>query len=73
MRSAKSHSKRHKYYLDFYYLDLLTYRPISNEIAEKFSVTHQSPQILVIKNGNAVFNNSHHSISADSLKEGLKN
>jgi len=57
--------------MDFYYLDLLSYRNVSNEIASKFNVTHQSPQIIVIKNGEATFNNSHHSISSDSLKEGL--
>lgn len=57
--------------MDFYYLDLLSFRAISNDIAERFSVTHQSPQIIVIKDGKATFNNSHHSISAQSLKEGI--
>lgn len=45
-----------------YYLDLLEYRPISNEIASVFNVTHQSPQLLVIKNGVCVYNASHESI-----------
>ena len=35
----------------FYYLDLLQYRNISNEIVSKFNVVHQSPQIILIKNG----------------------
>ena len=56
---------------DFYYLDLLSYRPVSNKVAEVLNVIHQSPQIVVVKNGKAVFNNSHHAISVDSLKKNL--
>jgi len=56
---------------DFYYLDLLSFRGISNSIAEKFKVTHQSPQILVIKNGESIFDMSHHRISAASLSGAL--
>ena len=51
-----------------YFLDLLTYRPISNEIASKFEVMHQSPQIIVIKNGRAIFDASHSDIDAEELK-----
>ena len=36
--------------IDFYYLDLLNHREVSNTIAEKYHVHHESPQILVIKN-----------------------
>lgn len=50
-----------------YYLDLLAYRPISDSIARDFSVTHQSPQILLIKNGKCVYNASHHHISAADI------
>lgn len=45
-----------------YYLDLLRYRNISNNIANEFEVVHESPQILVIKNGVSVFNASHYDI-----------
>ena len=38
----------------FYYLDLLNHRDISNEIAQKFSVVHQSPQIVVIENSQVI-------------------
>jgi len=37
--------------VDLYYLDLLTYRDISNTIAQRFGVFHESPQLLVVKNG----------------------
>jgi len=52
-----------------YYLDLLAYRSLSNEIAQKFQVVHQSPQVLVIKDGKAVFNASHHSIDAELIEQ----
>lgn len=53
----------------FYYLDLLTFRPVSNAVAERFGVVHQSPQIIVIKNGTAVNNNSHHAINGEIVNE----
>ncbi|MEY3677869.1 MAG: bacillithiol system redox-active protein YtxJ [Bacteroidota bacterium] len=46
-----------------YYLDLLNYREISNAIAEIFQVHHESPQLLVIKSGECVFEASHGDIS----------
>ena len=49
--------------LDFYYLDLLAHRPLSNKVAEVFDVHHESPQVLVIKNGKCVFDESHLGIS----------
>lgn len=55
----------------FYYLDLLTYRPISNEIASKYSVRHESPQIIVINNGTATHDSSHHRISVGDLNKAL--
>lgn len=62
-----------EYAIDFehakpYFLDLLDYRDISNEIAERFGVVHQSPQLLVIKNGICIFHESHGSINASELR-----
>ena len=48
---------------DLYYLDLLSYRDVSNEVGYKFQVMHQSPQLLVIKNGVAVAHASHGGIN----------
>jgi len=55
--------------VDFYYLDLLKLRPISAAIAEKFQVHHESPQVLVIKNGECVYDESHYGISMDEIAE----
>lgn len=55
--------------VDLYFLDLKAHRDISNRIAEKFSVKHESPQMVVLKNGEVVHHSSHQAISADKLKE----
>lgn len=51
-----------------YYLDLLNYRELSNEIGYKFQVIHQSPQLLIIKRGEAVAYASHYDITNIDLK-----
>jgi bacillithiol system protein YtxJ len=50
-----------------YYLDLLRFRPISTEIASFFGVEHQSPQALIIQNGECIYNASHFDISFAEL------
>ena len=54
---------------DFYYLDLIRYRDISNKVAETFNVYHESPQVLLIKNGECVYDESHSGISMDEIAE----
>ena len=54
----------------FYYLDLLKYRTISNELASIFNVYHQSPQAILIKNAKVVAHDSHYGIiSSLSIKD----
>ena len=52
-----------------YYLDLLQYRPISAQIAETFSVHHESPQVLLIRDGVCTYDASHLDISVAELHE----
>ncbi len=54
--------------VEAYFLDLLNFRNISNEIAAKFEVVHQSPQLLLIKNGVSIYDVSHDRIDAELLK-----
>ncbi len=51
-----------------YFLDLLNHRDVSNEITNRFDVFHQSPQILLIRNGKAIFSTSHDDIDAKFLE-----
>lgn len=55
--------------IKLYFLDLLAHRDISNKIASRFNVPHQSPQMLVIKDGKVVFDASHSSIQSEKLNE----
>lgn len=52
-----------------YYLDLLKHRDISNKIASRFNVPHESPQLIVLKEGKVVYDASHGEIKPDKLKE----
>lgn len=54
---------------DLYYLDLLSYRDVSNEVGYKFQVMHASPQLLVIKNGVVVVHASHGAINGIDLEQ----
>lgn len=52
-----------------YFLDLLSHRDISSAIAELFHVHHESPQLLLIKDGECIYDASHGEISADDTAE----
>lgn len=52
-----------------YFLDILSYREVSNMIAEKLGIEHQSPQLLVIKDGKCVFESTHTGILPSEVAE----
>lgn len=52
----------------FYYLDLLAYRAVSNAVAAQLGVPHQSPQLIVLRDGRVQYSASHHMIDYPSLK-----
>lgn len=52
-----------------YYLDLLSFRTTSNAIAMHYNIEHQSPQILVIKDGHCVYHESHMGIDYNEIKQ----
>ncbi|CAG5083352.1 bacillithiol system redox-active protein YtxJ [Parvicella tangerina] len=49
------------------YLDLITYRDISNKLSELYGIDHESPQILLVKNGKCIHTSSHSSIDPKKL------
>ena len=51
----------------YYFLDLIAHRDISNEIENRFNITHQSPQLIGLENGKAFYNASHQSIDLDQI------
>ncbi len=56
-------------HIHFHYLDLLNYRSVSNYIAERLSVFHESPQVLLINKGECVFVEAHNAINMDEIIE----
>ena len=55
--------------VDFNYLDLISYRSLSNKIAEELSVHHESPQVILIKDGKCIYDESHNGIRIDDILE----
>lgn len=60
---TKADDERHT----VYFLDLLRFRPISNVIAERYGVPHESPQTLVIRNGKCIHDTAHFGITYKEL------
>jgi len=56
---------------DVWYLDLIAYRNLSNAVADKWNIIHESPQLIVIKNGNAVYDASHNMIVVKDVEDVL--
>lgn len=52
-----------------YFLDLIAYRMVSNAVAEKLGVMHQSPQVILLRNGKVIHDASHMEISAQRIKK----
>jgi bacillithiol system protein YtxJ len=57
--------------VDFYYLDLLRFRKLSDTIAEKYAVHHQSPQALIIQKGECIYESTHWEIDPKDLIENI--
>jgi bacillithiol system protein YtxJ len=55
--------------IPLYFLDLIKHRDISNQIAQEFNVHHESPQLLLIKSGECILDQSHGAISVDETLE----
>ena len=55
-----------------YFLDLINFRSVSNAIAEKFGVEHESPQVIIVERDKPVYHQSHFAISYADLKNAIK-
>ena len=66
-RSFNSDWKSDYSQVDIYEVDVIRNRAISQLIAEKLNIHHESPQLIVVKNGEVIHNESHNNIEAKSL------
>jgi len=71
MNRLKNVASKHGAKADLYFLDLLSYRPVSALIADSLEVMHESPQLLVVKNEKCVFHTSHGNIREEILDSHL--
>ena len=55
-----------------YFLDLIAHRDLSGQIAEVFHINHESPQLLLIKDGECILDQSHGDISIEEALSELK-
>ncbi|SMO53679.1 bacillithiol system redox-active protein YtxJ [Gracilimonas mengyeensis] len=53
---------------DFYLVDVIAERSISNLVAEKLGIRHESPQLFIIKNGDVQWHGSHHQVNSDVVE-----
>lgn len=54
--------------VDFYFLDIISHRNISNKIAQDFNIHHESPQVLIINKGTCIYDESHSGIDMEDIK-----
>lgn len=76
--SGDAYDQLHKYLpeadpnVDYSLITVQTARPVSNEVEAKLQVTHESPQAILIRNGQAVWHTSHRKITKSALTEAIK-
>lgn len=56
---------------DVHLVDVIAHRVVSNEIARRFGVRHQSPQVLLVRDGRVLWHASHYSVTAASVASAL--
>lgn len=67
MKQFEQVYRNHSATLDVHYLDLLSHRDLSREIATRSNITHESPQVIVLDSGNVVYSDSHHGIDLERI------
>ena len=66
-RFERSFQEEYRSKMDFYLLDLIAFRPVSNAIASQWNIVHESPQLLVISKGEVCYHDSHYGISWEGI------
>lgn len=72
LRNFESYMVEKRETIDFVFLDILNYRSISNALAQRFDVRHESPQLLIFDNGKLTAHFSHGGINEGQITNALK-
>lgn len=70
-RLERNWKEEDRTFIEPYYLDLLAHRNVSNEIAQHYNVYHESPQVLLIKQGKCVYSETHMGINLAEIMSHL--
>ena len=57
--------------INVFMVNVLSQRDASNELAQQFQIRHESPQVLLVKNGKLLYTASHGDISVADIKVAL--
>lgn len=57
---------------NFYFVKVIERKPVSKTIEANMKVKHESPQLLLLKDGKALWNTSHENITAGRIKTALQ-
>jgi bacillithiol system protein YtxJ len=59
--------------IGYYFIDLIAHREVSNLLTQTTNIEHQSPQVIVLKNGKVIYSTSHHNIDALQINKMIEN
>ncbi|HET8864905.1 MAG TPA: bacillithiol system redox-active protein YtxJ [Gracilimonas sp.] len=68
LKNIQGLSEETKEKAEFYIVDVIKQRELSYFIAERFGIKHESPQVFILRNGDVLWNGSHHEVNAESLQ-----
>jgi len=68
LRQWESDCQTESLTVDFFLIDLLNFREVSQQVSERFQINHESPQIIVLKEGKAISHASHQDIQWEEVK-----
>ena len=70
--SSSVYSEMTRYHGDVTLVEVQRARELSREIEKTTGVRHETPQVLVLRNGKAVWNASHWNVTADGVAEAVR-
>jgi len=72
LEEIEEYLKNHSGAGEFYYLDLLAHRDVSNAIAQRLGVKHESPQAIFLDDGKVSSVLNHRAIRVAAIETALK-
>ncbi|HKY03649.1 MAG TPA: bacillithiol system redox-active protein YtxJ [Blastocatellia bacterium] len=71
-REFKSHLNAADPNVSYRMITVQTARPVSNEVAQRLQVQHETPQAILIRDGREIWNASHFAITTAALEDAIR-